>query len=302
MKTTKRFITSVLLLFCAFAGTAVFAKEKGKWLYFLEGRETQSVNVPAPYGSDHKYIFIRLYDPIYNSSIYLENLLQGGMSITQVNPETVSHASIGFDLSDYFFGLTAGGKYNLKIERCLDVADNKYMKKCDPVRSSQSVYAIEVTPEEYERAYNLVYKNLTNKWLRYATLKNVKIAGLSIKRKFFTEQEQQELGKKATEEKFYDAKQWFRDYQSEPNTIKKFVCSGFVSWVLYNSVDSVHQWFDENKIDVNYVVPSDIPHIQNVKFLFSSTWDNYDRAALQFVHENQEFAEYFPEPVFKQGK
>ena len=277
---------------------SVFAKP-GKFLYFLDKNDKPSVG--APYGGQN-YIFIRLYDPSYKSKLYVENLLQNGMSITQVNPETVSHASIGFDLSDYYFGLTAGGKYNLKIERCMDVASNRYMKKCNPIFSTQSVYAIPVRPEEYEKAYNLVYKNLTNRMLKYATLENIQIAGRSVKRKFFTPEEEQNLESQALSDKLYDAKKFFKKMINDPDFEHKFVCSGFVSWVLYNSVDSVRAWFDENKIDYQKMTPSDIPHIPGVKLLFSSTWENFDSAAKEFANKNPEFAGYIPEVVIKSAK
>lgn len=298
-KKSRNFIKFVVAFLIATSEVSLASAKgaKGKKIYYLDKKS--KIPVQEPYG-DQNYIFIRLYDPSYASPIYVENLLQNGMSKTQVNPETVSHASIGFDLTDYFFGLTAGGKYNLKIERCMDVASNKYMKKCNPIRSTQSVYAIKVKPEEYEKACDLVYRNLTNKWLKYATLQNVRIAGYSVKRKYFTREEQRNLGSNALADKFYDVKKFIRDFMDTPYSERKFVCSGFVAWVLYNSVDDVHEWFDENKINVKYVIPSDIPHIQGVQFLFSSTWEDYDEAAREFVIENPEFKGYLPDLEVKQ--
>ena len=293
----KKIIIKIGVLFCfLFSAAFVSAKPAGKFLYFLDKKTKPSVG--APFGQQN-YIFIRLYDPSYKSKLYVENLLQNGMSITQVNPETVSHASIGFDLSDYYFGLTAGGKYNLKIERCMDVSSNKYMKKCNPIFSTQSVYVIPVTPEEYERAYSLVYKNLTNRMLKYAALENIPIAGRSVKRKFFTKEEEKALESAAMSDKLYDAKKFFKDLINDPDFEHKFVCSGFVSWVLYNSVDSVKAWCDENKVDYKKLTPSDIPHIPGVELLFSSTWENFDEAAKEFASQNPEFQAYLPQVIIK---
>ena len=292
----KVFRTFSTILYIFVILTSVSARGSGKFLYFLDKNDKPLVG--TPYGGQN-YIFIRLYDPSYKSKLYVENLLQGGMSITQVNPETVSHASIGFDLSDYYFGLTAGGKYNLKIERCMDIASNRYMKKCNPIFSTQSVYAVPVTPEEYEKAYNLVYRNLTNRMLKYAALENIPIAGRSVKRKFFTKEDEQKLESAALSDKLYDAKKLFKDIVNNPDLERKFVCSGFVSWVLYNSVDSIKLWFDENKIDYKKMTPSDIPHIPGVQLLFSSTWENFDSAAREFVSKNPEFKSYIPEVVIK---
>lgn len=268
-------------------------KGKSKLMYFLHKGNSIPEMESSPAGEE-RYLFIRLYDPNYNDPLYIANLLQGGIAITEVNPEEVSHASIGFDLSDYFFGLTAGGRYNLKIEKCTDVASNKYMEKCNPEKSMQSTYAIPVTKEEYEKAYNLIMKNLTNKQLKYAAAENVKIAGYSVRRKFFTVEEQQKLGSIELEDKLYDAKKTFKKHVKLPFTEKRFVCSSFVAWVLYNSVDSVHDWFDEHKIDYHYITPSDLPHIEGVQFLFSSTWTEFDEAAERFGKTNSEFADYLP--------
>jgi len=267
-------------------------KEKSKLLYFLD-KKSKSVNPEAPSG-DKKFIFIRLYDPDYSNPLYIANLLQGGISITQVNPENVSHASIGFDLSDYFFGLTSGGRYNLKIEKCTDVASNDYMSKCDPEKSIQSTYAIAVSEEEYEKAYNLILKNLNNRQLKYAAAQNVRIAGYSVKRKFFTEEEQQKLGSEKLEDRLYDAKKVFKEYEKLSLANKRFFCSSFVAWILYNSVDSVKKMFDSKKIDYKYVTPSDLPHIENVEFLFSSTWADFDKAAMEFAQKDSRFAAYLP--------
>lgn len=300
MSSVRRFSKSFLALFFILFGleepSEAVSKEKGKDFYYLDKDGARE-----PFG-EQRYIFIRLYDPSYASPIYVENLLQNGMSKTQVNPESVSHASIGFDLSDYFFGLTSGGKYNLKIEKCMDVASNRYMKRCNPMRSTQSVYALKVKPEEYEKACDIVYRNLTNKWLRYATIQNVKIAGYSIKRKFFTDEEQQTLGSSALSDRFYTFKKFLRSFFETPYSERKFVCSGFVAWVLYNSVDSIREWFDMNKINVNYVIPSDLPHIEGVEFLFSSTWDDYDCAAKEFVRQNPKFRPYLPSPDQSQNQ
>ena len=266
---------------------------KSKLMYFLDRRSKPYSAETAPAG-EKRYIFIRLYDPNYSDPLYIANLLQGGIALTEVNPESVSHASIGFDLSDYFFGLTSGGRYNLKIERCTDVASNDYMKKCDPEKSIQSTYAIAVTQEEYEKAYNLILKNLNNKQLKYAAVQNVKIAGYSVRRKFFTESEQQQLGSEQLEDKLYDAKKTFKENVKTPFTDKRFVCSSFVAWVLYNSVDRVRQMFDVHKTNYKYITPSDLPHIDGVEFLFSSTWVDFDNAAKEFAVNNEVFESYLP--------
>jgi len=268
-------------------------KGKAKLLYYLD-RYSKTYSMGDNPSGNKKYLFIRLYDPNYSDPLYIANLLQGGISLTEVNPENVSHASIGFDLSDYFFGLTSGGRYNLKIEKCTDVASNDYMEKCDPAKSVQSVYAIPVTEEEYEKAHNLIMKNLNNKQLKYASVQNIKIAGYSVKRKFFTKEEQQELGSEKLEDKLYDAKKIFKKHVKLPFTDKRFVCSSFVAWILYNSVDSVAKWIDEHKVDYHYITPSDLPHIEGVEFLFSSKWNEFDEQAKKFCERDERFKIFLP--------
>lgn len=57
---------------------------------------------------NYKYIFIRLYDPVYTANLPAE-LLKKGQYITNTTKIPAAHAAIGFDLSDNFYGLTIGG-------------------------------------------------------------------------------------------------------------------------------------------------------------------------------------------------
>ena len=75
----------------------------------------------------YRYIFIRLYNPIYSNPLYIANILKGGISITEVNDYELSHASISTSLDDGFYGLTLAGKSQFVKEYCTDVNSNGYM-------------------------------------------------------------------------------------------------------------------------------------------------------------------------------
>lgn len=102
------------------------------------------------------------------------------------------------------------------------------------------------------------------------------------------------LGSEQLENKLYDNKKDFKKHVKPIIQEQMFVCSTFVAWVLYNSVDSIHQWFDDHKIDYEYITPSDLSQIEGVEFLFSSTWTEFDEAAEEFAKVNEEFADYLP--------
>ena len=62
--------------------------------------------------------------------------------------------------------------------------------------------------------------------------------------------------------------------------------------MLYNNVESVSKFFDENNIKYEYLNVSDISMIPGITPIFYSNWDNYLEAASAFVAEYPEFSEY----------
>lgn len=236
-----------------------------------------------------KYLFIRLYNPEYSNPFYIANILKGGLQITKNNQgPDLSHASINFDLEDNFFGLTFGGKYQLAEEACQFPLDNKYMRNCNPSKSEQVTYALKVTEEEYENTKKFIEIYASNTKLKYASLLNVKIGLFSIKRKFFSKKDQRVFG---TVKYPKNAKNKKVDLEND-KLETRFVCSTFIGFVLYNTVESVTEFFDEHNIKYDYMDVSDISLIPGMTRLFSSTWDNYVKAAYAFVEEYPEFKEY----------
>lgn len=84
----------------------------------------EKVTIAAPElaaDEDEAYIFFRLYNPCYSSPLNVTNLLKFGISTTNTIDIFVSHAAMGFDLNDNFYGVTLGGKQQLKLEICTDL-------------------------------------------------------------------------------------------------------------------------------------------------------------------------------------
>lgn len=239
---------------------------------------------------DYKYIFFRLFNPAYKNPLYIANMLKSGISITKTEDvPDLSHASINFSLNDNYYGLTLGGEYQLVEEECSLPENNKYMKNCDPEKSEQITYALKVTEEEYNKTKEFVERYAQSTDIKYASSLNFKIALFSIKKKFFTPKEHQQFGTiiypdSATNKKV--------DLDKDEDIQNDFVCSTFVGYVLYNNVESVSTFFDENNIKYEYLNVSDIALIPGIVPLFYSNWSNYREAAQKFVEEYPEFAEY----------
>ena len=242
---------------------------------------------------DYKYIFFRLYNPAYKNPLYIANVLKNGLSITKTEDvPDLSHASINFTLDDNYYGLTLGGEYQLAEEECAVPQNNKYMKNCDPEKSEQITYALKVSEEEYENTKNFVEHYANSTQIKYASGLNIKIALFSIKKKFIKQKKHQQFGSIIYPDKADNKKVNIED---DDHLLNNFVCSTFVGYVLYNNVESVSEFFDENNIKYEYLNVTDISLIPGIVPLFYSNWDTYPEAAKAFVEEYPEFAEYLSE-------
>ena len=239
---------------------------------------------------NYKYIFFRLYNPAYSNPFYIANLLKNGLKLTKTEEvPDLSHASINFTLDDNFYGLTLGGEHQFAEEECIVPKNNKYMKHCDPEKSEQITYALKVTEEEYEKTKNFVDYYINSTDIKYASSLNIKLAIFSLRRKFFTTKSHKQFGTINYPRGSNNKKV---DIEDENNLPTNFVCSTFLGYILYNNVESVTDYFDENNIKYEYMNVTDISLIPGMTPLFFSTWDNYIEAAKEFVQEYPEFAEY----------
>ena len=231
-------------------------------------------NIPKPQDDDC-YLFIRLYSPVYKKTFSSTNFLRYCISKTDVSDYHVSHASIGFSLKDDFFSLTQTGASCVKVEHCTDISTNPYMDTCDAEKSQQIVFAVKVTREEYDRAIELI-RNSSN--LSYSVLQNFVIAQYCVERKYLTAEDEQGLD------------EFYRTHAKKSKQKKKlFVCSTFVAYILDNSVDRIHDFFVEKGIDYHFLTVADLAEIPGVRPLFSSSWEDYNRAAEEFASSDENF-------------
>ena len=239
---------------------------------------------------NYKYIFFRLFNPAYKNPLYIANILKNGISITKTEDvPDLSHASMNFSLDDNYYGLTLGGEYQLSEEECAVPENNKYMKNCDPERSEQITYALKVSEEEYEKTKAFVEHYANSPDIKYTTSLNFKIALFSIKKKFFSPKNHKQFGSLIYPD---DANNKKVNLDEDEEVLNNFVCSTFVGYVLYNNVESVSDFFDDNNIKYEYLNVSDIALIPGIIPLFYSNWDTYPEAAKAFVEEDPEFSEY----------
>ena len=284
-------IMSPIIIFALLCITSSRINRKGvtSTLYEIQD-ELHFEEIAPPY----KYIFIRLYDAEYASSLNPTNILKFGITATEVSDMRVSHASMNFSLDDDFYALSAGGKYQLGRESCMDVSSNKFMKKCNPETSDQITFAIRVTQEEYYKTKKFVEEYAESPEIKYDLIQNIRMAKFATKRKFFTEKDEQAFGN-VTYPNFDELEEEYEDKDPDFRETK-FVCSTFVAYVLMHNIPRIGEWFHDKEIDFRYVGVSDLGNVPGVVQLFSSKFYEYNKAASLFVDKHPEFKSYL-DPV-----
>ena len=226
------------------------------------------------------FLFFRLYEPIYNRSLCIENILKKLINSVEVNGIVASHSAIGFSLEDEFVGITSSEgtakSKNLGIERCTDIQSNEYMSKCNPELSFQTTYSLEVTVEEFDKALAMVNQFMNDPEVQYSQSLCFAIAGYELKRRYFTPKEERNIKTMPPKD---------RPLINDEDQ-KDFNCSSIVAYILINSVESVRIFFEERGLNYEHIIPSDIAEIPGVKKLFTSTWEDYDTSAAEFMKEN----------------
>lgn len=245
--------------------------------YHLE-ENISFVDVEEPY----KYIFLRIYNPIYKNPFYYANILRTLIGLTEVTDYTASHASIGFSLDDNFYGLSGSGDGRLKIEHCTNISDNVYMKNCNPDKSDEITLAIKVRESEYFNIKKYVESCLENPNFKYDVGINFSIANIAINRKFFAKKENKQFGTVK-----YPKKRYKNDKPEE-----RFVCCTFIAYALINYIPEFNTWFEENNVDYHLLTVTDLLFLPYTVPLFYSSWNDYDLAASAFVEHNPEFSSY----------
>lgn len=240
--------------------------------------------------SKSKYIFIRLYDPVYKSNLPAE-LLKKGQYITNLTQIPAAHAAIGFDLTDNFYGLTIGGDYDFKIEQCSSPENCPYMSTCDAEKSYHYTYAIKVNENEYEAAKQLVQRYYDSREVKYAVFHNFPVALYCIRKKINLP-ELPKLPLPAAYREFYtNLKKTLRAVKQQKEK-DRFVCSTFCCYILISSVPRIALYFCERNLNYDYITPSELSMLPGMKLLFSGNWLDFKKDAEKFVKENKEFASY----------
>ena len=237
-----------------------------------------------------KYIFIRLYNPVYDKKISPTNILKRGQYATVVNNVYAAHAAINYDLKDKFWGLTGlkdKGQYDFAIECCSNPTGNTYMETCNVQKSTCSVYCIRCKDDEYSKCKNLILKYARNHKISYDVVHNFIMALSGIKRKFFTKKDKRRIGRESLEIMSFESEK-----QNTPKVQEKFVCSTLVAYFIYSTISTVRNWFNNHNVNYNHVTPSDIVDIRGVKKLFTCKWCDYNKTISEYVKKHPEFNEY----------
>jgi len=229
----------------------------------------------------YKYIFLRIYNPVYKNPLYFANFLKAGINATEVSEYTASHSSIGFSLEDTFYGLSGTGHGRLKIEHCTNIVDHPYMKSSDPQKSDQLTMAIKVRESEYNNIKADVEKAYEDPEFTYNVIQNFKIAPVAMNRKFFAKKENKQFGSIKYPKRKYN-----------PNKKERFVCCTYISYLLITYVPEFKQWFEEHKVDYHLLTVTDLIFLPYSKKLFYSSWDDYDLAVEAFVSQYPDFLPY----------
>ncbi len=239
---------------------------------------------------NYKYIFIRLYDPVYTANLPAE-LLKKGQYIVNQTKIPAAHSAIGFDLSDNFYGLTIGGDYDLKKEVCSQPDSCAYFQTCDAAKSYQYTYAIKVSEEEYQAAKKKTLDYYNSKEVKYAVLHNFPVALYCIKKKINLPNFPKLPLPAAYREFLTNLKKTLRAVKQTKEK-DRFVCSTFCSYILISCVPRIALYFCERDFSYDYITPSELSMLPGMKLLFSGKWLDFKKDAADFSKENPEFEEY----------
>ena len=237
-----------------------------------------------------RYIFIRLYDPVYKSNLPAQ-LLKKGQYMTNVTQIPAAHAAIGFDLTDKFYGLTIGGDYDLKIEQCSSPETCSYLETCDAEKSYQYTYAIKVNKNEYEAAKKLVEHYYDEKEVKYAVFHNFPVALYCVRKKVNLPEFPKLPMPAAYREFLTNLKKTLRAVKQQREK-DRFVCSTFCCYILISCVPRIALYFCERDLNYDYITPSELSMLPGMKMLFSGNWLNFKKDAQNFAEKNKEFESY----------
>ena len=243
-----------------------------------------------PEDGNCKYVFIRLYDPVYNNNLPAD-LLKKGQYITNTTQIPAAHSAIGFDLTDNFYGLTIGGDYDIKLEQCSTPETCAYMSTCDAEKSFHYTFALKVTEKEYEAVKKMTLRYYQTKEVKYAVFHNFPVALYCIRKKVNLP-ELPKLPLPAAYREFIMNLRKTMLAMRQQKEKDRFVCSTFCTYILISCIPRIALYFCERNLNYDYITPSELSMLPDMKFLFSGKWLDFKKDAKSFAEEHKEFVPY----------
>lgn len=216
-----------------------------------------------------RYIFIRFYKTRYLNKANPINTIQlvGNKFIDKSKDGNVyTHVNMNYTLNDNFIGLDFKGakQPNAVYKETIAVEDGRISGD-----SYFSVYALPVQEIEY----NLIRKELDklqkSSKIKYDRRTLGLVSWLMLKRRGNLN--------KLISFSFLD------------NKAKKLFCSSFVMYVLYNTVSTIKQWMDKNKLSVYDFSPNTVTLIPGLKMLFNGKFKYYEQERNKFLSSHSEY-------------
>lgn len=231
-----------------------------------------------------KRIFIRLYNPVYKSSVTPAAFLK--KAIEFVDEEAIDsvnyfHSSISTKLKDDFVGCTSGGQFAAKLESVLKPGSNFYMRGCDPAKSMYAVFEIPVSVGEQTKIRNILKASLKTK-LNYDVLS----LGLMGMHMLFNKFESEESYPTISVE---SALKYTEELQKHNN----FVCSTFIAFIIITCIKRLTSEKKVSTADYRFFTPNALTRlVPGCRKIFSGVWSTYADDVAQFVKQNPKYREY----------
>lgn len=236
----------------------------------------------------HEFIFLRLLTNEYRSENGITKIWKKMIESQGVAPDGMNynHAEINTDLNDVFVGLTAWGDNATKLETIMAISDHPYLYKMDPDKAICSVFALPVSAVDRKNCRYLLDFAISGekKFVFYVPdIINMPSAHSYNERRWkkigevpWIEGNEQEL--------VLPAEKYFDDVS--------YICSGFVAYVLKQSVKSVRNQFYIDETNIHAFTVSDLLRLPGIQKLFTCTYNDYEQACRSYVYNNPEWKKY----------
>ena len=241
--------------------------------------------------SSESYIFIRLYDVVYDKALRPGNFLRRPIRFFGSVPDGTAyvHSAISTYLDDdTFLGLSLSKEKNMaRYEPVLDLESNDYMVTLDGKKSRCAVIAVPCAESERKTVENLLdYAGSKDSHFVYGIRKNVAAAAghignlkaFSRSRNFPIEFAFGPLPMEKEPQEFFQK--------------NVFVCSNFITYILHRSVERYRVDFMINRINFMGYTPVDLYFLDGAFEIFECEFEAYDEAVNEFVEIHPGFNRY----------